>query len=309
MKQYVRVRLGRGGQFAADCLSGGFVGVDFSLREDLTGKLPEHWRQFNDRYIPEIMRVLPQKSKVGAGLACGAIWVLCKGVQTGSLVLCPDETGAFHIGEITGPYEYHEGGPLPHRRPVRWMRQGIDRAELSPELWASVRGPHPVVGIEKHAATLDELVRGCPAVAGIVATTPEVEDPIAFAMEKHLEEFLVSNWAQTELAESWRIFEEEGEVVGQQYQTDTGPLDILAVSHDRKRLLVVELKRGRASDVVVGQILRYMGYVQEELAEPDQVVEGVIIALEDDQRLRRALEMTPQVRFMRYSVSFRLSSS
>ena len=29
-----------------------------------------------------------------------------------------------------------------------------------------------------------------------------------------------------------------------------------------QRLLVVELKRGRASDVVVGQILRYVGYVQ-----------------------------------------------
>ncbi len=27
------------------------------------------------------------------------------------------------------------------------------------------------------------------------------------------------------------------------------------------------LKKGRASDVVVGQILRYMGYVQEQLAE------------------------------------------
>jgi restriction system protein len=95
-------------------------------------------------------------------------------------------------------------------------------------------------------------------------------------------------------------------VVGQQYLTDTGPLDLLAISKDAKRLLVVELKRGRASDVVVGQLLRYMGYVQEELAKEDQTVHGAIIALEDDQRLRRALVVAPNVVFYRYQVSFKL---
>jgi len=34
----------------------------------------------------------------------------------------------------------------------------------------------------------------------------------------------------------------------------------------------VELKKGRASDVVVGQIQRYMGYVLQELAEEHQKV-------------------------------------
>jgi len=41
--------------------------------------------------------------------------------------------------------------------------------------------------------------------------------------------------------------------------TNAGTIDILAISNDRKKLLVVELKRGRVSDVVVGQLLRYMG--------------------------------------------------
>jgi restriction system protein len=53
----------------------------------------------------------------------------------------------------------------------------------------------------------------------------------------------------------------------------------------------VELKKGRASDAVVGQTLRYMSFVQEMLAEKDQTVHGIIIALEDDQRIRRALAM------------------
>ncbi|MDT9547559.1 MAG: hypothetical protein RI826_09525, partial [Chlorobium phaeovibrioides] len=73
-----------------------------------------------------------------------------------------------------------------------------------------------------------------------------------------------------------------------------------------KNHAVVELKRGRASDVVVGQVLRYMGYVKEQLAEADQAVEGAIIAFEDDQRLKWALMSVPSVSFYRYQVSFKL---
>lgn len=57
----------------------------------------------------------------------------------------------------------------------------------------------------------------------IVAIDPVVEDPVVFAMEKHLEDFLVQNWAQTELAQAFRIYEEDGELVGQQYSTSAGP--------------------------------------------------------------------------------------
>jgi restriction system protein len=132
-----------------------------------------------------------------------------------------------------------------------------------------------------------------------------VENPTAFALEEHLEDFLVLNWAQTDLAREYDIYEEDGEKA-QQYQTDTGPLDILAVSKDGKRLLVVELKKGRASDVVVGQRLRYMSFVQEELLSEGQTVHGAIIALEDDARIRRALKMVPNIQFYRYQISFKL---
>jgi restriction system protein len=101
------------------------------------------------------------------------------------------------------------------------------------------------------------------------------------------------------------IYQEDGER-GQQVKTDTGRIDILAISKDKKTLLVLELKKGRASDVVVGQILRYMGDVQEELAGEGQRVKGVIIALEDDLRIRRALAAAPNIEFYRYQISFKL---
>lgn len=141
----------------------------------------------------------------------------------------------------------------------------------------------------------------------MVSTDETVEDPSVFALEKHLEDFLVANWKSTELGRNYDIFEEDGELAGQQYQSDTGPLDILAVSKDEKTLLVVELKKGRASDSVVGQIQRYMGFVLEELAEPDQTVKGVIIALDDDLRIRRALKVAKNIEFYRYEVSFTLT--
>ena len=144
------------------------------------------------------------------------------------------------------------------------------------------------------------------APPSIIATHVEIEDPLEFAMEKHLEDFLVANWSQTMLAAEWSIYEEDGERIGQQYATDAGIIDILARSKDGNRLLVVELKRGRATDVVVGQVLRYMGFIREQVAEANQSVEGIVIALEDDQKLRWALSSVPSVKFLRYQVSFKL---
>ena len=49
-----------------------------------------------------------------------------------------------------------------------------------------------------------------------------------------------------------------------------------------------------------------MGFVKDQIAEADQAVEGAIIALEDDQKLRWALMAVPQISFYRYEVSFKL---
>jgi restriction system protein len=123
-----------------------------------------------------------------------------------------------------------------------------------------------------------------------------------------LEDFLVQNWASTELDKNYNIYEEDGEIVGQQCPSDTGPIDILAISKDKKTLLIVELKKGRASDAVVGQIQRYMGYVKSALAESFQEVKGVIIALDRDKKIQRALSVTNNITFYKYQVCFKLIS-
>jgi len=308
MKNYYRVMLGKGSTHAAACLQGNFIGTDFGITQDLSTKLTDQWKAFNNEFVPVYLAAHPDKSKIAAGLSCGSLWTVSNGIKKGDIVLCPDGSGSYKVGEVTGDYYHAPGEILPHRRTVQWFKQTIDKTAMSDALKHSAGSIGTVSDISSYRDELEKLIGDTP-VAPIVATDPTIEDPATFALEKHLEDFLVQNWAGTDLGKDYDIFTDDGEVVGQQFPTDTGSIDILAIKKDKKELLVVELKRGRASDVVVGQILRYMGYVTEELAEEGQVVKGAIIALEDDPRLKWALVAVPSVVFYKYQISFKLVKS
>lgn len=293
--------LGTASRDAEFCRENGFVGADYEVNEDLTNQLPEHLRDFSNKWIPYFQKT--RTSKVSAGLAASQIWVLSKGVARGDIVLCPTkQPGEVIAGTIVSDYEYVPEGPLPHRRRVKWFPGTIRRGDMSSELRGGMGFAGTICTLDPYGEEILTLI----GETQTVGLNQSVEDTTGFAMEKYLEQFLVDNWVQTELGKQYDIYTENGEIVGRQYQTDTGPIDILAVSKDKTRLLVVELKKGRASDNVVGQIQRYMGYALEVLAEPDQEVHGVIIALEDDLRIRRALTVTRNVEFLRYIVSFEL---
>ena len=128
----------------------------------------------------------------------------------------------------------------------------------------------------------------------------------SFMFEKHLEDFIVRNWRSLPIGNQYDILEEDGEQIGQQYRTSIGPIDILGINKDRSDYLVLELKRDRASDVVVGQTLRYMGWVDQHLCNKNQSVNGCIIAQSDDEKLKYALNQVPNIRFMKYEFDFRL---
>lgn len=297
--------LGRKSAYADEAHQGGFIGADFGLDIDLSNKLSDNWREFNKEFIPIYLQKRPDKTKVAAGLACGSLHTISKGIQVGDIVLCPDGKGNYYVGEVTSEYYYKKGEVLPHRRNVHWFPHVIERAELSESLQNSTGSIGTVSNVTKYAEEIEKLIAGDKPPT-IIATDETIEDPSVFALEKHLEDFLVQNWKQTDLGKNYNIFEEEGELVGQQYPSDTGPIDILAISKNKKELLVVELKKGRISDIVVGQLQRYMGYVKEELAEEGQIVKGVVIALEDDIRLRRALSVTQNIEFYTYKINFKL---
>ena len=128
----------------------------------------------------------------------------------------------------------------------------------------------------------------------------------SFLFEKHLEDFIATNWDRTPLAEEYEIYQENGQLKGKQFRTDTGPIDILAQKRDGSGFLVVELKRDRASDAVVGQTLRYMGWIDQHLCHEKQNVKGCIIAQRQDEKLTYALRQVDSIEFMRFEVDFRL---
>jgi len=95
-------------------------------------------------------------------------------------------------------------------------------------------------------------------------------------LEKTLEDFLEFN---LDLLENGLKF------VDRQYPTSTGPLDILAKDR-RGRWVVVELKRGRAADKVIGQLLRYRAFIVAERAKGKETqVRGFVVAPKPDKRL------------------------
>lgn len=126
--------LGRWSAFAQECFAGNFIGVDFNIYQDLTGQLPDEWRDFNKKFIPVFLTELPDKSRVAAGLACGFLWTVAKGLLKGDIVLCPDGSGTYHVGEVSSDYIYAPDTELPHRRSVVWLPRTIDRASMSVEL-------------------------------------------------------------------------------------------------------------------------------------------------------------------------------
>ena len=290
-RSYYRIMLGRKSAFATECHDECWFGGDWQISCDLTNELTENLRDFNAKFIPIYLEANPGKSKVAAGLACGMLYTICKGIKQGDVVLCPDGKGFYWAGTVVSDYNYVPGHRLPYGRKVEWYSKMIARAEISQGLQRSTGAIGTVSNISKHKDEVESFLAGHTGQE-LTSTDEQVEDPSAFALEKHLEDFLVKNWSSTTLGETHKIFEDEGEPVGQQYPTDTGEIDILAVSKDGKELLVVELKKGRTSDAVVGQVQRYMGFVLDELAEQDQAVRGCIIAFEEDLRLKRALRVT-----------------
>lgn len=109
-----------------------------------------------------------------------------------------------------------------------------------------------------------------------------------FPLEAYLENFIIKNWHQIDFGEPLSIYVDEEGTPAQQYPTTEGYIDILAKDKD-DNFVVIELKRGRSKQEVVGQILGYIGWVQKNLAEKHQKVRGIIIVADGNQTLLDAV--------------------
>jgi hypothetical protein len=134
------------------------------------------------------------------------------------------------------------------------------------------------------------------------------EEKLEFVLEAYLEEFLLTNFERIDWGRPLQLWESDGGELGHQYATAVGRLDFLCRDTADDTLVVVELKRGRPSDRVVGQAARYMGWIRANLARPGQRVEGLIVAHGQDDRLAYAVAAVPDLAVLTYEIDFRLTA-
>ncbi len=137
-----------------------------------------------------------------------------------------------------------------------------------------------------------------------VECTPD-SDSSLFALESHLRDYLAKNLHSVSNDNRLSLYSEENRD-GIEYQTDVGPIDILAIDSSGN-FVVLELKLGRGADAALGQILRYMGWVEKHLANGKSVT-GIIIASEIPKKLKYAITQTPSVSVMEYELRFSLKT-
>ena len=219
------------------------------------------------------------------------------------------------IGTVQGdPYFHPEDG------------QSNEGANFLPVQWDDVEGkefPNMVFGMhtiyELPEPKFEELIGGTSEVGGgreglstliqeetgVLPSEQDSQIQTEFVMEKYLEEFIVSNFRAV-FGDEVRVYRDEDGNYGQQYLTDVGVIDILACEAASDSYVVIELKKGKSSDAVVGQVLRYMGWVKEHLCLKDQAVRGIIVCGDREERLDYALSMVENVEAMLYRVDFQL---
>lgn len=167
-RKYIRVMLGRGSMYAKLCREEGFIGAGFEVNVDLSDSLYENWRDFNKKFIPMWMNNVPGKSTTSAGLACGFLWTIVKGLRIGDMVLCPSGEGNYYVGIIDSGYYYEPNEVLPHRRKVVWMDKVIDRKSMSKELRNSSGSIGTCCDVTKYSAEIESLLNGASYTAPVV---------------------------------------------------------------------------------------------------------------------------------------------
>jgi restriction system protein len=299
--------LGRHAAYFQEYYEKNIIGIGFIPKHDLSNLGYEDWVSFRTRTKQLFTDNLENKTPVSIGLSQGVVYGFVHEMKTGDIVIVQNGNRTYFVGEITSNYIYEPRMELPHTRQVKWLGS-FPRDDMSDALKNSTGSLNCLVRLGAYGDELESIFSAnkIRTLAARQNDVPDDEDSCRFSLERHLEDFIVANWNQIEISKNYDIYSDENGT-GQQYQTDTGRIDILAISKDAKTWLVIELKRDQANDDTVGQVLRYMGYVKDELADKNQDVKGLIIGRTNDSKgLRRALSMLGNVDFYTYEMSFNI---
>lgn len=122
-----------------------------------------------------------------------------------------------------------------------------------------------------------------------------------FELESDLHRFLAEHAAELPCFRGWTLVNPRAGAIGK-YPAGDGIIDILLKHEHEERWLVVELKRDQSGDAVVGQVLRYMGWVAWTLAGNDLArVDGAIVCPGADDSMVYAALCVPNLQLFEYA--------
>lgn len=268
------------------------------------------WRELGDtssitrdELIKTVANKYPSNSPRSQAHIVNTFWNFFNEIEVGDVIIARRGRKCLvGVGDVTSKAKYISGRnpDLDHANflEVAWRPAPRDKQ------FGSIVFPMHTVSeaAEEEVRRLTEMDNGS---AELTTQDEEQIDAQIFFLEKYLEEFIVDNFYSI-FKGKLKIYEESEEINGQQYTTDIGSIDILAVDSNSGDFVVIELKKGRHSDKVLGQTLRYMGWVKENLCKNGQGVRGLVITKEADKRLTYALSMTTGVEVKHYSIDFEL---
>lgn len=120
-------------------------------------------------------------------------------------------------------------------------------------------------------------------------------------MEQLLEDFLEKNLDHLE--RGLKLYHDDNGIPGRQYSTDIGIIDLLCIDKDNN-FVILEIKKGKGSDKVIGQITRYMGWIKENLAN-NKGVRGIVIVHEIDKKLNYSASVLRNVEVRYYKINLK----
>jgi hypothetical protein len=136
----------------------------------------------------------------------------------------------------------------------------------------------------------------------VIETPGGVPSPSEFAYESDLRDFLAKNLSHIE--PGLHLYQEEG-ITGIEFPVGGRFIDVLALDA-QQNFVVIELKVSRGYDRVIGQLLRYMAWIEKHHAEAGQGVRGIIAAREISEDLKLACSNLPNVELYEYELSVTL---
>jgi endonuclease len=159
-------------------------------------------------------------------------------------------------------------------------------------LWDPERDPAPIYRAEVRAEPLDDEDDDDSGPSGR-----------KFAFEQDLQNYLVRNLHVLE--DGLRLYEDDdGDVTGLEFPAGSRFIDILAVDRNGG-FVVIELKVSRGYDRTIGQLLRYMAWVEKNLAD-GKAVRGAIVASEITEDLELAASRVAGVELWEYAIAFQI---